>query len=113
MNKQQQELYDKLLKKVNEFCLGQAAEDVIECIDALVENYENNKPKYLFISNYDSGWNFGVNDNGNCTSDLKSILQLKYHTFLERDFKKCVLEEYGNQYDIIVYSDNGDMEVLK
>ena len=40
MNKQQQELYEKLLKKVNEFCLGQAAEDVIECIDNLVDNYE-------------------------------------------------------------------------
>ena len=40
MNKQQQELYDKLLKKVNEFCLGQAAEDVIEAIDALVDTYE-------------------------------------------------------------------------
>ena len=43
MNKQQQELYDKLLKKVNEFCLGQAAEDVIECIDALVTTYEEPK----------------------------------------------------------------------
>ena len=43
MNKQQQELYDKLLKKVNEFCLGQAAEDVIECIDALVDTYETPK----------------------------------------------------------------------
>ena len=43
MTKKQQELYEKLLKKVNEFCLGQAAEDVIAAIDALVENYE--KPK--------------------------------------------------------------------
>ena len=33
MNEQQQKLYDKLLKKVNEYCLGQAAEDVIEAID--------------------------------------------------------------------------------
>lgn len=41
MTKEQQELYEKLLKKVNEFCLGYAAEDVIECIDALVENYES------------------------------------------------------------------------
>ena len=40
MNKQQQELYEKLLKKVNEYCLGYAAEDVIAAIDALVENYE-------------------------------------------------------------------------
>ena len=40
MNQNQQELYEKLLKKVNEFCLGQAAEDVIAAIDALVENYE-------------------------------------------------------------------------
>lgn len=40
MNKQQQKLYDKLLKKVNEYCLGAAAEDVIAAIDALVENYE-------------------------------------------------------------------------
>ena len=40
MNKQQQELYERLLKKVNEFCLGQAAEDVIETIDDLVESYE-------------------------------------------------------------------------
>lgn len=40
MNEKQQELYEKLLKKVNEFCLGQAAEDVIAAIDALVENYE-------------------------------------------------------------------------
>ena len=41
MNKEQQELYEKLLKKVNEYCLGYAAEDVIEAIDALVDNYEN------------------------------------------------------------------------
>ena len=40
MNKQQQELYEKLLKKVNEYCLGQAAEDVIAAIDALVDTYE-------------------------------------------------------------------------
>lgn len=40
MNKQQQELYEKLLKKVNEYCLGYAAEDVIAAIDALVEDYE-------------------------------------------------------------------------
>ena len=43
MNNEQQKLYDNLLKKVNEYCLGFAAEDVIESIDALVDNYE--KPK--------------------------------------------------------------------
>ena len=43
MNQKQQELYEKLLKKVNEYCLGQAAEDVIAAIDDLVDNYE--KPK--------------------------------------------------------------------
>ena len=41
MNKTQEELYEKLLKKVNEYCLGYAAEDVIAAIDALVESYEN------------------------------------------------------------------------
>ena len=40
MNKTQQDLYEKLLKKVNEYCLGYAAEDLIAAIDALVENYE-------------------------------------------------------------------------
>ena len=40
MTEQQQELYDKLLKKVNEYCLGAAAEDVIAAIDALVDTYE-------------------------------------------------------------------------
>ena len=40
MNKQQQELYEKLLKKVNEYCLGYAAEDVIAAIDALVDSYD-------------------------------------------------------------------------
>lgn len=40
MTEQQQELYEKLLKKVNEYCLGAAAEDVIAAIDALVESYE-------------------------------------------------------------------------
>ena len=40
MNEQQQKLYDKLLKKVNEYCLGAAAEDVIAAIDALVDDYE-------------------------------------------------------------------------
>ena len=40
MTKEQQELYEKLLKKVNEFCLGFAAEDVIAAIDALVDTYE-------------------------------------------------------------------------
>lgn len=43
MNKQQQELYEKLLRKVNEYCLGYAAEDVIAAIDALVESYETPK----------------------------------------------------------------------
>ena len=43
MTEQQQELYEKLLKKVNEYCLGAAAEDVIAAIDDLVDNYE--KPK--------------------------------------------------------------------
>ena len=45
MNKEQQELYEKLLKKVNEFCLGQAAEDVIAVIDNLVESYESGEVK--------------------------------------------------------------------
>ena len=40
MTEQQQEIYEKLLKKVNEYCLGYAAEDVIEAIDNLVGNYE-------------------------------------------------------------------------
>ena len=40
MNEEQQKLYDNLLKKVNEYCLGFAAEDVIESIDALVDTYE-------------------------------------------------------------------------
>ena len=40
MTKEQQELYEKLLKKVNEYCLGYAAEDVIAAIDALVDTYE-------------------------------------------------------------------------
>jgi len=43
MTEQQQELYEKLLKKVNEYCLGYAAEDVIAAIDALVESYETPK----------------------------------------------------------------------
>lgn len=43
MNEKQQELYEKLLKKVNEFCLGYAAEDVIAAIDALVDTYETPK----------------------------------------------------------------------
>jgi hypothetical protein len=47
MNQQQQELYEKLLKKVNEYCLGQAAEDVIAAIDALVESYEDQTSELL------------------------------------------------------------------
>ena len=43
MTERQQKLYDKLLKKVNEYCLGQAAEDVIAAIDDLMENYETPK----------------------------------------------------------------------
>ena len=43
MTEQQQELYEKLLKKVNEYCLGYAAEDVIAAIDALVDTYETPK----------------------------------------------------------------------
>ena len=47
MHEKQQDLYEKLLKKVNEYCLGYAAEDVIAAIDALVDNYErvNHLPK--------------------------------------------------------------------
>ena len=41
MTEQQQNLYVVLLRKVNEYCLGFAAEDVIAAIDALVDNYEN------------------------------------------------------------------------
>ena len=40
MTEQQQKLYDKLLKKVNEYCLGQAVEDVVAAIDDLIESYE-------------------------------------------------------------------------
>ena len=43
MNNKQQELYEKLLKKVNEYCLGYAAEDMIAAIDTLVESYETPK----------------------------------------------------------------------
>ena len=46
MTQEQQELYEKLLKKVNEYCLGYAAEDVIAAIDALVENYETALKEY-------------------------------------------------------------------
>lgn len=55
MNQEQQELYEKLLKKVNEYCLGYAAEDVIEAIDALVDNYErvNHLPKDKLKENKD------------------------------------------------------------
>ena len=52
MNKTQQELYEKLLKKVNEFCLGQTAEDVIAAIDALVENYETPKVDSIIKNEY-------------------------------------------------------------
>ena len=45
MNEEQQKLYDKLLKKVNEYCLGAAAEDVIAAIDDLVTTYEDNKKR--------------------------------------------------------------------
>ena len=34
---------EKLLKKVNEYCLGATTEDVIAAIDDLVENYETPK----------------------------------------------------------------------
>ena len=113
MNKEQQELYEKLLKKVDEFCLGQAAEDVIAAIDDLVDTYENKKTKYLFISIYDSGWYIGVNDNGNCESDLKKVINEQYYRLPYMDFKNQIIKTYESQYDIIVYSDNGEMEVLK
>ncbi len=45
MTEQQQKLYDKLLKKVNEYCLGAAAEDVIAAIDSLVDTYESEEVK--------------------------------------------------------------------
>lgn len=52
MTEQQQELYEKLLKKVNEYCLGQAAEDVIAAIDDLVENYEKSQKALEIIKKY-------------------------------------------------------------
>ena len=52
MNEEQQELYEKLLKKVNEFCLGQAAEDVIEAIDDLVDTYETPKEDSIIRNEY-------------------------------------------------------------
>ena len=61
MSKEQQELYEKLLKKVNEFCLGQAAEDVIAAIDALVDTYENLTSKILEeICDYFVAINIGI-----------------------------------------------------
>ena len=52
MNKEQQELYEKLLKKVNEYCLGQAAEDVIAAIDDLVDTYETPKEDSIIRNEY-------------------------------------------------------------
>lgn len=49
MTDEQQKLYDKLLKKVNEYCLGQAAEDAITAIDALVDNYETQNAVSEFL----------------------------------------------------------------
>ena len=62
MNKKQQELYEKLLKKVNEYCLGAAAEDVIEAIDNLVDEYE-----------------YPV-DRSNTTKDVFKALQVIYNS---------------------------------
>lgn len=58
MNKQQQELYEKLLKKVNEYCLGYAAEDVIAAIDDLVENYEKHEKalEIIYTKEVDINW---------------------------------------------------------
>ena len=55
MTKEQQELYEKLLKKVNEYCLGYAAEDVIAAIDALVDTYENDSGHSVSIHKDEKG----------------------------------------------------------
>ena len=52
MNQEQQQLYEKLLKKVNEYCLGYAAEDVIAAIDALVENYDKSQKALEILERY-------------------------------------------------------------
>lgn len=54
MNEKQQELYEKLLKKVNEYCLGYAAEDVIAAIDDLVDTYENKINEITDVANWHS-----------------------------------------------------------
>ena len=85
MNKEQQELYEKLLKKVNEYCLGYAAEDVIAAIDALVDNYE--KPKEIV---------------GTTTVDkalevwylVKKYLNIYHHKFVKENIDVETVEGY-------------------
>ena len=76
MTEQQQKLYEKLLKKVNEYCLGQAAEDVIAAIDDLVENYEGKITQIIGVA------------------DWQSEQRLKYKKALEIFKRNCLLSQY-------------------
>lgn len=102
MNQQQQELYEKLLKKVNEYCLGYAAEDVIAAIDALVENYEK---QFAFYEFYFRGFTYFVEDQQYTVEKIaKNRLALEIikkkvlePTYFETIAPKCSLtkEEYN------------------
>ena len=99
MNKQQQELYEKLLKKVNEYCLGYAAEDVIAAIDDLVDTYE--KKITIF---------FGSRANGKTTMLLNTYEEHKALEIIytkEVDINWLTLQFEGADIkDVIEYVEN-------
>lgn len=104
MTEQQQKLYDKLLKKVNEYCLGAAAEDVIAAIDALVDTYETPKVDSIIKNEYYLGTE-KVSQQVYETIQMYKEMNLdlieekvKYKKALEIIKQKCSLDEYKGGY---------------
>ena len=102
MNKQQQKLYDKLLKKVNEYCLGAAAEDVIAAIDSLVDTYESKTTEA----------------DGYATQYAEALRILKKHlepkTFqVRKPYLGITVGQFHASYEIDIYEYSVLREILK
>lgn len=122
MNNEQQKLYDNLLKKVNEYCLGFAAEDVIESIDALVDSYECTGQTPFKALNaikeqmpkYDEMGTIEVSKSGlrGIENALKALEIIKQYTRLHLTHSTMVIT-IPPEHDIVFFMDPNDFEILK
>ena len=73
--------------------------------------------KYLIVSIYDSGWEFGVCDNGTHIprrdkDDHPNQVYRMFNNLASFEFREWLKKEYED-YDLIVLCEDGDIFVLK